>query len=78
MRRMAESSEAGSHVDGDVLERYAMGRTTATEAAPIEEHLLVCAGCRDRLSDLDAYIPAIRAALRRFGEPLRRGAESEV
>ncbi|MGD0500723.1 MAG: zf-HC2 domain-containing protein [Bryobacteraceae bacterium] len=75
---MAESREAERHVDGELLERYAMDRTTETEAAPIEEHLLVCSRCRDRLSDLDAYIPAIRAALRKLGEPLCRRAGNGV
>lgn len=67
--------ETAVHVAEDPLERYAMDRATETESAAIEEHLLTCSACRDRLSDLDAYIRAIRAALQTASRPAaqRRG-----
>jgi len=32
------------------------------ELAPLEEHLLICAECRDRLEATERYVAAIRAA----------------
>ncbi len=46
------------HIDDDDLERYALNRLDETEAAPIEEHLLVCEECRKRLAEWDAYARA--------------------
>jgi len=31
-----------NHVDEELLERYSLGRIEGDEAAPLEEHLLVC------------------------------------
>ena len=56
------------HVDAEDLERYSMG-TSPLEATPfIEEHLLTCDSCRNRLRETDAYLLAIRTA----SEQLRR------
>jgi hypothetical protein len=54
------------HIDAESLERYALGRSLESESEPIEEHLLICGPCRDELSDLDRFIPAVRDALRKF------------
>ncbi len=55
---------AAAHIDDDALEAYSLGRLADAEAAPIEEHLLVCAECRDRLTGWDDYLTAMLAALR--------------
>ena len=34
------------------------------DAAPVEEHLLVCEECRVRLAEWDGYIRAMREAMR--------------
>jgi hypothetical protein len=50
------------HVDAEDLERYAMG-TDPLEARPlIEEHLLTCDDCQDRLRETDAYVRAMRTS----------------
>ena len=36
--------------------------------AAVEEHLLVCAGCQDRLAHWDEYLRAMRGAMRVIGE----------
>ena len=51
------------HISDDDLELHALGRLAEADAAPVEEHLLVCAECRTRLAGWDAYIGAIREAL---------------
>jgi len=39
----------GPCIDPDALERYALGHTSASETAALEEHLLVCPDCQNRL-----------------------------
>jgi hypothetical protein len=58
------TSPAAIHPAEDRLEMYAMERPPEPEAAPLEEHLLVCKQCRVRLAEWDAYIAAVRAAIR--------------
>ena len=53
------------HISDDLLEGYSMGRLTEPEMAPLEEHLLICEACRDRLVRMDFDIAAIREALQR-------------
>lgn len=55
---------AAAHIDDDALEAYSLGRLGDAESAPVEEHLLVCAECRERLAGWDEYITAMRRAMR--------------
>lgn len=57
-------SDPETHIDEELLERYAMGQLEEPDAAPVEGHLLVCGHCQDRLAFLDAYVQAMRGALR--------------
>ena len=41
-----------------------MRRLTEAETAPLEEHLLICEECRNRLVSMDFDIAAIREALK--------------
>ncbi|MGA2270283.1 MAG: hypothetical protein ABSH44_17565 [Bryobacteraceae bacterium] len=65
------ASPAGSglteHIDEESLERYALGRSLASESEWIEEHLLVCGPCREGLVALDHFILAMRGALAKIG-----------
>lgn len=54
---------ATCHITDDDLELYAMDRLAEPDAAPFEEHLLVCEECRARLAGWDAYVSAMRAAM---------------
>jgi anti-sigma factor RsiW len=54
---------AGNHTDEERLEGYSMGRLSESEAAPVEEHLLICDECRERAERLDTYRRALQAAL---------------
>ncbi len=54
---------AGSHcIAEDLLETYAWGRLSEPESASLEEHLLLCAGCQNRLEQLDDYLRVATAA----------------
>ena len=50
------------HATEEGLERYSMGALPETEAEVLEEHLLVCVACQDRLTEADRYVRAVRAA----------------
>ena len=56
-----------NHIDEETLERYALGRLGEEEAAPVEEHLLICHSCQDRLAAADEYIRIVRAAAPKLG-----------
>lgn len=47
----------------DLLENYAMGKLSDQESEPVEEHLLLCSACQERLDDLDDFIRVMKNAL---------------
>ena len=50
-----------SHITDLDLEMYALDRLA--DDALVEEHLLVCEDCRERLAGWDAYVRAMREAM---------------
>lgn len=52
-----------AHIDDEKLELYALGRMSEADAAAVEEHLLVCRVCQDRLTETDEYTSVMREAL---------------
>jgi hypothetical protein len=54
--------ETGHHVDDEDLERYSMGTISPESSVLVEEHLLMCEACRDRLRETDSYLPDVRGA----------------
>jgi anti-sigma factor RsiW len=64
---------ATGHIDDDRLELYALNRLPEPEAAPVEEHLLVCEECRERLAGWDVYVVAMRGAMAREDTATSRG-----
>ncbi len=61
---MVAQSDFAHHPSEEILERYALGRVGASDLEPIEEHLLVCPQCQERLSEADQYVLAMRDAAR--------------
>ncbi len=55
----------GGHIEDEILETYSKGDMSEAESAPVEEHLLVCQACRDRLDDWDAYVRSMKGAAAR-------------
>lgn len=63
------------HISDDDLERYYLGLITEEEElAPIEEHLLWCEFCLDRMEVKEAFIDRLRIALMRANEETPRRA----
>ena len=52
------------HESDDRLELYALGRLPDSEIQRIEEHLLICNSCRDRLEDAESFALSMRDALK--------------
>jgi len=76
----AMQPDTGRHIDDDEMERYSMGDAPQDRAALIEEHLLICEGCRQRAAESDAYVAAMRQAaaeLRRQQGKLKPDAAKE-
>jgi anti-sigma factor RsiW len=48
------------HFKNDTLEKYALGRLPDSRTASVEEHLLLCGACREKLSEVDAFIELLR------------------
>jgi anti-sigma factor RsiW len=48
------------HPSEDVIDRYAMGLLDEASAAEVEEHLLGCVRCQNRLVDTDEFVAAFR------------------
>src|ERR1035438_7941822 len=62
--------EIHRHVDAEALEQYSMGTSSAEMTTLIEEHLLTCGECQERLRETDDYLLAMRTA----SEQLQRDA----
>jgi anti-sigma factor RsiW len=61
-----------THLAEETLEMYSMGRLSETETEHVEEHLLICSVCQDRLTETDQFVQAIRSAARELEkEPVR-------
>jgi len=54
--------EIHRHMDPEEAERYLMGGSPEDETAALEEHLLVCSNCRDRVSETDIYLSSMSEA----------------
>jgi anti-sigma factor RsiW len=50
------------HIQEELMDRYAMGTLPQESVADVEEHLLVCPTCQDRLTELDEFLTVFRAA----------------
>jgi len=61
-----------SHRTDEHLELYALGRLSQPLVAEVEEHLLVCGPCQERVDDLEAYAFAMREAITREPVPPAR------
>jgi hypothetical protein len=58
------SIEARNHESDDQLELYALDRLSAADLIRVEDHLIVCEDCRERLEETAAFAFAVRDALK--------------
>jgi len=50
------------HIETEDLELYAMGRISEDRCSVLEEHLLLCSHCQNRLEEFDQFLKAFRQA----------------
>jgi hypothetical protein len=67
------SWEYSFHRTDDQLEQYALNRLPEADLAGLEEHLLVCAGCRERLDEIGDFALGMTEAPTRKSERWGRG-----
>jgi hypothetical protein len=60
----SEGHTPEGHTSEDRLELYALDRLSGTEIIQVEEHLIVCEPCRERLEQNAAFAFAVRDVLR--------------
>jgi len=58
--------ERCDQISDESLEKYAMDSLPESMLAELEEHLLVCSLCREKLVEHDSYVDAIRVAATRL------------
>jgi hypothetical protein len=56
----------GDHVTEEELEQYCLSGLAEARCGRVEEHLLLCETCRDRLTETENFIVAMRQAGRRW------------
>lgn len=54
------------HPDDERIEAYSTGSLPEWDEARIEEHLMICDLCQGRLTEMDAYVAAMKEAARRL------------
>ena len=52
-----------SHQPDERLELYALGRLSESDVAIVEEHLLICVSCQERLDEVELFAMAMRQAI---------------
>jgi hypothetical protein len=50
------------HITDTALEQYSLEHLAEPDLGTVEEHLLICATCQDRLQEVDEFVRAFRAA----------------
>jgi len=50
------------HVAEEALEEYTLNRLSGERSVWLEEHLLVCPTCQERLAEIDEYVRVMKAA----------------
>jgi anti-sigma factor RsiW len=61
-RGEAARDDLKAHSSQEQLELYALGRLPESENTNLEEHLIVCAACRERLDGIGDFALAMRVA----------------
>ena len=57
---------SGEHATDEQLEQYGIGRLRGSELEAVEEHLLLCPLCQDRMTEMDEFLRAMRSAAASF------------
>ena len=58
--------DSNGHLGEEEIERYSLAACTEPELSRVEEHLLLCSLCRERVAAVDIYADAMRHAAARL------------
>src|ERR1700761_5454881 len=50
------------HIEETTLESYSLGTLDDSAAAQVEQHLLICDDCREKIEEADVYVAAMQSA----------------
>jgi len=73
-RKIGQMPEVHSHEEA--LEQYAMGKLSEADAEPLEEHLLFCQRCCERVAFLDNFVKSMRSAAGKLAQAAAVGHRS--
>ena len=62
------------HLGSNMIEEYSLQRLSESKVAQVEEHLLLCDGCRESLDEFEAFRHAIKEASDASGGKTTRAA----
>jgi hypothetical protein len=62
IKMLLMSNDINPHIGGEEFEAYSLGHIREEQAGRLEEHLLICDTCRQRLEENDSYTSAMRQA----------------
>jgi hypothetical protein len=68
--------EISRHIEEEKVEGYVMGALAEDATADVEQHLFVCEACRDRITEAEAYVLAMKRTTPRMA-PHKSPAEAE-
>ena len=57
-----------SHIPDETLEQYSMQMLAKPNLRVVEEHLLICTECRDRLQTTDEFVVSMKLAAAKIRE----------
>ena len=57
------------HISDVALENYSLDHLPEPDLEVVEEHILVCPTCQDRLQEIDDFVRAFRMAHQRMPSP---------
>jgi hypothetical protein len=52
--------EENSHIGEEQLERYSVGTLPEAAIARVEEHILICETCQNKLASIDSWVQSVR------------------
>jgi hypothetical protein len=53
-------TQSSSHVGEELLEQYSVGCLAESDVARVEEHVLLCEACQDKLGHIDSWVRSVR------------------
>jgi len=64
--------EINNHLEEEEIERYSLQDSPESELARVEEHLLICPSCQQRVESSDAHVQSMQQAAARMRQLPRR------